>query len=91
MSEIMNEAAVRHPVREGGGSANHVKAFEAIAIGLTPRCQPATLSWLVEHGLVERLPDKTIGRDRFGAIAIPQYHVPLLMHKLWCDWCAEQD
>ena len=86
----MRRINLRHPVREAGGTAQHVKAFEAVAIGQVPRCHPQTLEWLVNHGLVERLPDRVVGKDRFGVAKVPNFQVPLLFHAAWCAWAAQQ-
>ena len=81
--------ALRHPVRVVGGKTSHVKAFEAIAIGQPPRCHAGTLQWLLQKELIKRLPDRMVGRDRFGPMFVPQYEVSLPAHHAWCTWASE--
>lgn len=83
-------ATKQHPVKAAGGTSAHVKAFEQIAIGQTPRCLSVTLEWLLNHDFIEKRPDKIVGRDRFGPIGIPQYEVPIWAHMAWCEWAAAQ-
>lgn len=66
------------------------EAFEQIAIGDgLPRANKKTLVKLLERGLIERGEDKVLGRDCFGSITIPQYYVPIPIHKAWCGWCSQ--
>jgi hypothetical protein len=81
---------MRHPVLEAGGRRSHVRAFEAVATGQRPSCHETTLEWLVNHGLVERLPGRLVGHDHLGEIRVPEFRVPLEMHVAWCEWCAKQ-
>lgn len=78
----------QHPVTAAGGKKAHVRAFEVAAIGMVPRCHPETLAWLIGKGLLERLPDKTVGKDAFGKVTVPQYAVPLSVHAQWCAWAS---
>lgn len=55
-----------------------------------PYAAPATFRKLIEKGLIVRLGDKVLGRDRFGAVAIPQYEMPTPEHMRFCEWCSEQ-
>lgn len=64
--------------------------FEQIAIGQLPYARQSTIDILVEKGLIVRIADRVLGRDRFGAISVPTYEVPLPIHIRWCEWCAKQ-
>lgn len=64
-------------------------AFEAIASGALPHCSHVTISALLKAGLIEKIGNRTIGRDVFGMIRVPVYEVPLLVHAQWCQWCSE--
>lgn len=65
-----------HPVREAGGRACHVKAFEQIACGNWSLESKRVLTWLVAHGLIE-----------WRGLC---YAVPVHVHIAWCEWCYEQ-
>lgn len=56
--------------------------------GVFPTVQ--TINGLLEKGLLERLSDKRIGGDRFGAINIPQYQMPIAVHFQWCMWNSNE-
>lgn len=45
---------------------------------------------LLRSGLIVELPRKTVGRDRFGAITLPQYDMPTSVHMQWCDAMAAE-
>lgn len=77
-----------HPCK--GMSRAQVRAFERIAINSPPNAKPETIKYLLARGKIERSPDKIFGRDDFGTISIPQFHVPLPLHMQWCEWCSEQ-
>lgn len=80
-----------HPVKAWRGSKAAVRVFEEIASGeRTPRASPATLRWLLDHKLIRFDRMKTVGKDRFGFIEIPEYSIPLEHHIEWCEWCSEQ-
>lgn len=67
------------------------EAFEAIATGnALPSAHKKTLERLEKCGLIVRLADKVLGRDRFGTVSIPQFEVPIPIHMQWCQWCSEQ-
>lgn len=69
----------KHPCA-GMGKAS-VAAFEQIATGVAlPPMARRTAAALLNKGLIDRGPEKTLGRDRFGAITIPQYFVPIPVH-----------
>jgi hypothetical protein len=69
------------------------EAFEAFAVGSFQfgAVHPATIVALSKRGLIERGPDKFLGRDAFGTITVPTYFVPAGVHAQWCEWCAEQN
>lgn len=51
-------------------------------------CSPRTLAVLEAHGLIERS-QRTVGRDRFGPIEVPDWETPMHVHVAFCAWCAE--
>lgn len=77
-----------HPCK--GMSKTQVAAFERVAINEPPMAGRQTMDILEKRGLVERLPDKFVGRDVLGVIRIAAYCVPLPVHMQWCQWCSEQ-
>lgn len=78
-----------HPCK--GMTPRQIEAFEQIATGdALPIAHRRTLASLEALRLIERLADKELGRDRFGAIFVPQYQVPIPIHMQWCQWCSEQ-
>lgn len=80
---------VRHPC--AGMTAAQRAAFESIATQSGGRiaAHPKTIAALIAKGVIARDRDEIVGRDRFGAIAIPNYYVPTPVHMQWCSWCAE--
>lgn len=66
-------------------------AFERIAVGDDDYIGPAIAAALVRRGLVvewgETLPPN---KSCPWPVTIKRYHVPLPVHKQWCDWCALQ-
>ena len=74
-----------HPVKDAGGNGTAIRAFEAIATGLPPRCTPQTLEWLISHGLVHRLPPLS-RRDRWGTYMVPQFAVHAWARQQWFAW-----
>lgn len=68
------------------------RVFEAIATGdaLPRSASPKTIARLLGEGLIERISDKVLGKDRFGAISIPQYEVPIHHHVHFCRWASEK-
>jgi hypothetical protein len=65
-----------------------VETFEQMAIGLRPQC-PKTIAALLAKGLIEKVGERVLCRDRFGTVTIPEYAVPLPVHYQWCKWCDE--
>jgi hypothetical protein len=45
---------------------------------------------MAEIGLLHRLPDRLVGKDRFGSITIPQYEMTIGTHMAWCEFQSEQ-
>jgi hypothetical protein len=84
----MEALMTKHPA--AGMTKVQRSVFESIAVGNTPYCDPRTIKALLQKGLIVELSPKTIGRDRFGPIQIPQYEVPIAHHMVWCEWCSEQ-
>lgn len=77
-----------HPCR--GMSATAVQTFEMIAISEHPVLRRKTIKALLARGLIVQIGMRQLGRDRFGAIEIPEYAVPIDVHMQWCQHCAEQ-
>jgi hypothetical protein len=79
---------VKHPGR--------TKAQRAILdqVGCGENCPRGTrkvLDAMVDEGLLVRLPDKVLGQDALGVIALPQFEMPIPVHYAWCSYWAEQD
>lgn len=77
----------KHPA--AGCTKAQRNAFERIATGDDSRVHPETAKALIAKGLIES-EMVTVGHDRFGAITVASYTVPLLLHMQWCQWCSEQ-
>lgn len=78
----------QHPCK--GMTPAQRRDFELIAVGHRPRGGHMTIKKLKERGLIEDAPPKILGRDALGAIAIPDWYVPLPIHMQWCKWASEQ-
>ena len=77
-----------HPAKSC--TKRQIDVFEQIATGITnPRAHPNTLNALALKRLIVVDWD-VVGRDGFGEIKLPRWHVPLPIHTQWCSWCAEQ-
>lgn len=76
-----------HPCK--GRSKVQITAFEAIATGQEPPPRQRTINALLNSGLIELAGMRKIGEDRFGAIELPEYQVPIPIHIQWCRWAAE--
>lgn len=84
----MGYEKARHP----GKTSAQRAVLDQIGCGdCCPPGHPKTFAKLVELGLLHRLQDKVIGRDRFGVIAIPQFEMPVHVHMQWCDAVAYTD
>ena len=77
-----------HPCK--GMTKAQIRDFELIATGSRPRGGHMILRKLKERGVIVDAPPKTLGRDRFGLIQVPDWDVPLPIHAQWCEWCSEQ-
>ena len=77
-----------HPCK--GMTAHQIEVFEQIATGVSlPPAKKGTIQKLRERGLVVAIEDKPL-HDELGEYSIPQYEVPISVHKQWCQWCSEQ-
>lgn len=87
----MTQGSPEHPCK--GMTTAQRRAFERIATGdaCPARVQPGVIARLMERGVIERGPNKVLGRDRFGIVSIPQYFVALRLHAQWCAWCSERN
>lgn len=64
-------------------SPSQQQVLSACAVGQDGGHNPRTLEALVRKGLLER---KTQKDQMFK---IYRYDVPLTVHMVWCEWCAE--
>lgn len=76
-----------HPCK--GMTQVQIDAFQRIAVNQLPNCGWASLNALLKAGVIERGEDD-VRRDALGVYKIPSFHVPLLIHMQWCEWCSEQ-
>lgn len=79
---------VDHPCK--GMTKAQREAFEMIAVNQHPRAGQKTIDALLTRGVIRRGADEVLGRDAFGVIKVPSYHVPYPTHAQWCEWCSEQ-
>ena len=78
----------KHPA--AGCTAVQRRAFEAIAINQRDGFHPRTIKALLDNGLIFRGDDRIVGHDRFGAVIVSDYYVPIPVHIQWCRWASEQ-
>lgn len=64
---------------------NQRHVLDCIAIGQDGGHHPATLKKLVDLGLIVE------ERQRSGAFVVTRYGMPIHVHIVWCEWCAEED
>ena len=77
----------KHP----GRTAAQRRVLDEIGCGENcPRMADATRDALLREGLIVELGRKSLGRDRFGEITIPQYEMPIPVHMQWCKAVAEE-
>src|SRR6185312_7060519 len=79
---------VKHPC--AGMTKAQRRDFEMIAINERPRGGVQTLKALKARGLIEDAEPRIVGRDRFGDIKVPNWSIPLHVHRQWCEWCSKQ-
>jgi len=70
----------RHPCY-GRSKAARI-AFEQIAVGNDRGHPLRTLDALMDAGLITRT-WQIVGKDVFGPIRVPVYHVPIAIHMQW--------
>jgi hypothetical protein len=56
----------------------------------TPTASRTTIRSLLNAGLIVCCGDKIVGADRFGAVKIPMYEMPLHVHIAWCKALAAE-
>lgn len=82
----------KHPCSGLGLTKAQKHWFECVAVGYGgPPPSKKAAEVLQNFGLIERLPDKVIGRDRFGEITVPSWQATTWAHMDFCAWCAEND
>jgi hypothetical protein len=64
-------------------------AFNAIAVGLAPRCSEKTLTLLLDRGLVEQRAHQVRLKDGLPPTTRFEYWVPYPHHIQWCNWGAD--
>jgi hypothetical protein len=77
---------VEHPC--AGMTKAQIAAFERIAVGQLPMATHKTLMVLRAKGLIDYT-EKVVGLDALGKITIPEWFVPLSVHRQWCEWCSK--
>ena len=82
---------ILHPAKAAKCSKRQIEAFEQIGAGVSsPSGYAASVfESLLAKGLIEICGVKTLGRDYFGKIQIPEFQQPLPVHMQWCQWCSE--
>ena len=64
------------------------------AIGCGDSCPPMTARTrdaMLRKGLIHKVGERELGRDRFGAISLPVYEMPIPIHMVWCKAVAEEE
>lgn len=79
---------MKHPAK--------TKAQRAVldAIGCGDSCPPMsrqTRESMLSKGLITKVGDKTLGKDRFGMITVPIYEMPVGVHIEWCSAMAIEE
>lgn len=78
----------KHP----GRTASQRRVLDAIGCGdFTPRMTPQTRDAMLKAGIIEECGRKYLGRDRFGAIFVIEYAMPIPVHMQWCDAVASEE
>lgn len=57
----------------------------------SPFMSPRTCRAMLDAGLIERLPDRIVGRDRFGTIKVREFQMPIPVHYQWCQAMSEAE
>lgn len=78
-----------HPAK--GCTKSQIAAFEQIAIGQRIPWTQKTIDALLAKGLIEKMGDEVICRDRFGTVTVQVYEVPIPAHIQFCQWASEQE
>lgn len=87
MSKRRNYNGAGYPTFDNlTGPQEHALAL--IAMNEQPFVAKRTIAELERRGLVVGRAVQ-MGRDRFGAIEVTVYEMPLAEHMRWCAWCAE--
>jgi hypothetical protein len=76
----------KHPC--AGMTQAQMRAFEALAVGMSPGCAPKTIKALLDRGVLVQSGQQNF-RDGLGAYSVPIYDVPFAVHRQWCEWCSE--
>lgn len=76
------------PRRFRGLTKAQENALGLISMGRPPHASPRTIQALKDAGLITES-QRVVGRDRFGAITVPDYEMPTPVHIEWCSWCAD--
>jgi hypothetical protein len=73
-----------------GMTKSETKAFEAIAINLTPSCSKKTLIRLLERGVIVKQEKRVPFCEGLPAAVVDQYYVPIPIHMQWCEWASQK-
>ena len=68
-------------------SPKQSEVFEQIAVGNDAGHNPRTLDALWRKNLIERTEQSVKGT----LFVVYRYHVPLPIHREWCEWCSQQE
>ncbi|PZR77345.1 MAG: hypothetical protein DI537_43320 [Stutzerimonas stutzeri] len=64
------------------------------AIGGGDSCPPMTARTrdaMLRKGLIHKVGERELGRDRFGVVALPIYEMPIPIHMQWCSAVAAEE
>ncbi len=87
----MNDRETIEALKHPGRTPTQRRILDRIGCGdFCPPAKAKTLAAMVDAGLLQRCPDKILGRDGFGVIALPQFQMPIPVHMEWCAYWAEQ-
>lgn len=78
---------MKHP----GRTVAQRRVLDAIGCGNnSPLMSARTREALLNAGLIVLVGRKIVGRDRFGAITLPEYEMPIPVHMQWCEAVAAE-
>jgi hypothetical protein len=76
--------------RYDGLTENQDRVLANIALGGNAHGENRrTVAALLSRGLIVKIGEEVVYRDRFGVVTAPVYEMPIVEHIRWCAWCAE--